>query len=196
MRRNDSLEKTLMLGKTEGRRRRGWQRTRWLDGITDSMDLSLSKLREMVRYRETWPAAVQEVVKSQTGRNGWTTITYSNSKAAKTLTTLHTGEDVQERELLFTADKKGKMTQSLWKRICQFLRKLSMFLFSRPVLSDSLWPHGLQKDRPLCSSPSPKVCSSSCPLHRWNPATVCLAISANKLKTYISTNGSLWGLYS
>ena len=72
MRRVDSLEKTLMLWRTGGRRRRGWQRMRWLDGITDLTDISLCKIRELVMDREGWPAAIHGVIKSWTQLRKWT----------------------------------------------------------------------------------------------------------------------------
>ena len=116
MRRVNSLEKTLMLGGIGGRRRRGQQRMRWLDGITDSMDVSLSELRELVMDREAWRAAIHGVAKSWTRLSDWTELN-------------------------------GIEHQNNTMCVCES--------HSHFVVSNSLWPHGLQHTRLSCPWDSP-----------------------------------------
>ena len=110
MRRADSLEKTPMLGKTEGKRRRGPQRMRWLDGITNSMDLSLSKLRKIVKDRKAWSAAVHGVAKSWTQLNDSTTTTQPWRTDPSTVSMLLTGKlRFQEGKCLV------RMSHGIWR---------------------------------------------------------------------------------
>ena len=109
--RANSLEKILMLGKIEGRRRWGWQRISWLDGITDSMDMSLSKLQETVKNREAWCASAHGIVKSWTLFSDWTTTSYQNpgKPLSKWKREIRIDVNTQIDEMLNSSNKDGKL---------------------------------------------------------------------------------------
>ena len=119
--RANSLEKTLMLGKNEGRRRRGWQRNRWLDGITDSMHKNLGKHQEMMRDREGWCDAIHGVMKSQTQLGNWTT-TIHFSEMVKNLPAMRETwvwllgwEDILEKEMAIHSSLEDSIDRGGWQ---------------------------------------------------------------------------------
>ena len=193
----DSLEKTLMLGKTEGKRKRGWQRMRWLDDIIDPMDMNLSKLRETVKEREAWCAAVHGVTKSWTQLSHWTKNMinilimmidryYDDSWPPSC------SQPVLEK-LWYTlwaslAPSPCSIYRSLWSPLGHLLELTSSLFptaccsssgiskcsvqFSRSVVSDSATPWIAAHQAP-CPSLILRVCSNSYPLSRWCHLILC-----------------------